>query len=384
MPSALKFPLILIAGFTPLFLTRNSARWLKALAWAWAWALVARYGAFGFLKNAPVFTKVDFACLYAAGLKLLKGLSPYGPTPPEILSQLAQRGLNFSYIPTNFYHPLLSALAAPLTLLPYPVAHGLYLSLELALLLLLLALASKRGFFRLHYLPGVALALVLWAPLRHNLYLGQINLFVVAALGGLFLLEYSPLKHGALLWGISLIKPTYFLAHASYLKRKFLGALGVWVVTWLLASAALFPLMGDYFLTLLKASAHPILHREFNFSAYGLLSPSLGSGWAWAAHWALAAASVGLWLWAFWRRPLRERLAASIPASLLVVPVLVRYNLVALLWPGLLLWQRGGAPARLLLAGLWLLSNLNLPHQAEGFLVNLTLFSALLWWAKKG
>lgn len=234
-------------------------------------------------------------------------------------------------------------LAAPLGLLPFPVAWPLWVLATYALW----ALAATRAFPRLWLLvlayPG---ALIGATHAQTGLLTGALLVFAATSL------DRKPLAAGAAV-GALIIKP-----HLALLMPFWLGAGGRWrafiaagaSVAILLALSAL--VFGPTILTAYAASwdASAKLMREadrdFLLRMCSLYAPlrlyaGNGLGLALAAILALAMAAVALASWRHFHGDARASAAAVLAATALTSPYLFNYDLAFLIVPTLWLVEQG-------------------------------------------
>jgi len=277
----------------------------------------------------------DFASFYAAGKLALAGTAPlaYDQAAHQAAEWAAtEPGVKYQFF---FYPPVFLLLAAPLALLPYLVAFGVF---EVATLLLYLA--SLRAILRPDgwrwLVPALGFPAVFW-----TLGLGQ-NAFLSAALFaiGTRLLDRRPGLAGLALGGLifkphlGVLIPVALLAgrHGRAILGAAVGAGGLIVLSWLLFGtqtwtaflAAFTGAHGTY-----EDGRIELAGMITVFAAARLLGVPTAFAYAAQALAGLAAASVVALL--FWRRaPLPARAAALIAGTLLAVPVLLLYDLMLL------------------------------------------------------
>ena len=129
------------------------------------------------------------ALVAVAGLSTLVGAYAFYQAIPTVWGVDAQRNLDaasalldgsFGSIDLYLYSPLASALTVPALLLPPDVAIGAWFVAKLAILLAGAAIAT-RGLARLDRVLA-AIALVMFLPVLYDLEVGNVTIFVLAAI----------------------------------------------------------------------------------------------------------------------------------------------------------------------------------------------------------
>jgi hypothetical protein len=354
-----------------LFVTPGRLRlWSAALLTGFCVAVVAivatRHG-LNDLNGRPL--GADFSSFYSAGRLALGGHSPYDQ---RALFQAEQSLFGDSTQYYAFaYPPIFLLFAAPLALLPYPLALGLWEALGLAFYLLaLLRLRRTLGLFRAE--PSLVLigALSFTATFVEIIH-GQ-NAFLSA---GLFALAISFLNANDAMAGVSfgilafkpqlgLIVP-FALAAAGRWRCMAFAALTVAALA-ALSAMAFGPSAWREFLATSEFAKRAILDEDAvgyskMISIFGWLriwGAPLGLAYAGQAAVGLAAISATAWLWR-WNASPRVAGAALCLGALLVTPFAFDYDML-ILAPALLLLsaeglERGFRPyERLCLFALWL------------------------------
>ena len=303
-----------LAGFTLLMLV--------LLANVGRWPLAA--------DGAVVIT--DFATVWAAAVRTLTGdpALVYDHALHEAYyAQLIDRppasGLTFGYPPTAFL------VFAPVGLLPYGPALGLYLAVGIALWF-----AALRAIVR-DTPTALAMALA-FGGASQTLLLGQNGFLTAAALaGGLALLPRRPVLAGVL-FGLLAVKPHLGLALALFLLvRRDWPAIGAAVATLAAMVTVTLVLWGpglwaDYLIAsreiaeIVASRTDTIIGGKMQ-SVVALTIGFLPLGQALAVHAVFALATLGLMLVVLMRRPaFAVQAAAMIAASVLVTPYSFLYD----------------------------------------------------------
>ena len=334
-------------------------------------ALIATAHGLNDYDGRPLGT--DFSNVYAAGVAALKG-EPAAPF--DIMRQWAQEKAIFGGATPLYgwhYPPFFLLVAAPLALIPYPLALALWQIATLALYVWSLSALIHRSAMPqwAQDYRWIAPALAFTAVFV-NLIHGH-NGFLTAALfaGGLALLDKRPWLTG-LLFGLLVYKPQFgvmiplALAAGGY-WRSFAAAcftiLGLALLVTMLFGAEVWPafLASTHFTrTIILEQGNTGFEKiQTLFSQVRFLGGPVTL--AYAAQGAIALLAAFL-LVRLWRRPTSfgVRGAALCLATLLVTPYLLDYDLM-LLAPALLLLaaegkRQGFQPFELsLLVFLWLL-----------------------------
>jgi alpha-1,2-mannosyltransferase len=326
---------------------RNGIRMLRDAPWltparvrAYAVVLVASYVAVfaWFLSGSgdrdplgrPVGT--DFASFWTVSRAVLDGRVGVVYSPSEFMAlQAAVTGSDAWY--AWFYPPVTVLMVAPLAMLRYVPSFLVWSTVSLAAYLAVLHAVFPR---RLTVLAGAAFPAVFLA-LGH----GQTSLLVTTALiGGLVLLEASPIAAGALL-GALVVKPqlTLLVPLALVAGRRWraLAAAAASSAALVAASLACFgPSMWRAFVRVTPIAREVlerggVAHHKFQstFAAVRLLGGGVGAAYALqVAVTVLAAAAVAV----TWRSqvPQRIRSAVLVSAGALATPFVLDYDLVLL------------------------------------------------------
>ncbi|MCA1645025.1 MAG: DUF2029 domain-containing protein [Chloroflexi bacterium] len=183
-----------------------------------------------FYSQASAFAAGDIGAMYRIDhlTPYLQRLTPFTMAPDVPLLQWPSP-----------YPPLLAALLAPLTLIPPPLAFGIWTALSLA--------AAGHLVWRVHQLlPGagairLALIFITTLPVLQTLLLGQPVLLLASALAESFLaLRRGADFRGGLWLGLLAIKPQYGLILGVFLlwKRRWWAVAGAALVVGLVVGGS--------------------------------------------------------------------------------------------------------------------------------------------------
>jgi alpha-1,2-mannosyltransferase len=289
-------------------------------------------------------TSSDFVSFYAAGKLALAGTPALAYDHAAHLLAEQQTGLAAGAVYQHFFYPpVYLLLCAPLALLPYYLAYGVFEALTLALFALVMrAVLRERGIGWLA--PLLAFPAVWW-----TLGEGQ-NSFLTAALLGFFtlLIDTRPVRAGLLL-GALCYKPHFgLLAPVALLAgRRWAALASATAAVAVLVGASVLAFGGaswQAYLLALADSRQVYESGQIEFS--GFITPFGAArllGWAPATAYALqgvCAVLMAVLVAVVWRgrASLAQRAAILLVATLLAIPLALIYDqLVALLAIGWLL-----------------------------------------------
>lgn len=294
-------------------------------------AFLASVGRWPFVESGQVVI-TDFAPVWAAAVRTLAGTPAlvYDHALHEayyasLIARPAADGLTFGYPPTAFL------LIAPLGLLDYGPALGLYLVLGVALWFAVLRAIVRDS------LTALAMALA-WGGASQTLLLGQNGFLTAAALaGGLVLLPRRPVLAGVL-FGLLAVKPHLGLALAPFLLvRRDWQAIAAACATlgmMVLATVIIWgrTLWADYLMAsgeiadMVASRTETIIGGKMQ-SVLAIAIDAMSLGPALAVHGVFAAAALGLMLLVLRRKPaFPVQAAAAIAATVLVTPYSFLYD----------------------------------------------------------
>ena len=152
----------------------------------------------------------DFLQGYAMARAILHRVDPYLPT--DVLAERFWGQVPFAAWPhPTPQPPTLGTLLVPLALLDYPTAATVWFGLEMVCLVASVYLLGRALGARLSIWTtlGVATALLIWYPVQVEMFMGQLQLLVLALLAGAWVALRSgrPALGGALLGLAILVKP---------------------------------------------------------------------------------------------------------------------------------------------------------------------------------
>jgi len=281
---------------------------------------------------------IDFSCFWGAGTMALEGHAATAYDWPQLRQLLIQMQpithATYSYDQTPvpfFYPPVFFLVLAPLALLPFWIAFGVWSAAKLICWLLVVHAIRPRS---------AAMLLALAAPpVFFDFIAGQSALLAASLLGGILLtLDRRPLLSGVLL-ALLIFKPQY-----GVLLPFVLIATGRWrvVITASLVAPALILLTGvifgwDTFTGFREAATFAA--TQFHLSGalpwyklqsnYGLFrSAGLGYGPAMSLHIAIASACA-IWVLIMWRRHVSFAVQAAslLAATPLISPYFAIYDM---------------------------------------------------------
>ncbi len=309
---------------------------------------------------------IDFFQEWGSARLYRDGYSVYTPLEEALVRYTKiRRSPGWSFNELNAHPPTAVLLALPFGVLDYPTAHLAWNFLSLALLFVSLQLIIRQLEIRFHALDLLWLVplLLLCTPFMLHLYLGQINLLILALLVGTWSAERSnrPLLAGFLLGTATVIKlfPGLLVLYFVLLRRwrVVLAALGsglAWTaVTALVLGIGAFQ---DYVTVVLP---HIAGYRSgwLNFAVAGFWSNLFdGNGlgnksqplWHAPDLALLASGITDLLILAsllpiVWRARTRDQqdlaFALCLTAMLLVSPITWPHSLLLLLLPMVLWWR---------------------------------------------
>lgn len=315
---------------------------------AHGWILVkAAIGGFWLVDLHGIPVEADFTAFWAAGHLALDGRAADAYDSVKLVAALRENfgetlsGANFPF----FYPPLFFLAVAPLGLLPYAAAAGLWIVATLsAYLAAIWAIFPRRDTVIL----ALAAPAALWC-----ICVGQNGLLSAALVGGaLALLDQRPVLAGVL-FGALAFKPQFGVLIPIVLAltgrwRSFASAAGTLVfllaVSGLVFGWSIFPAFVEAMTnannSLLSKGALPWFKMQ---SIYGFARMTgLGETSAWAVH-GLFAISTTVAIVALWRSKASYELkAAALSAAILVVsPYSCVYDLPLVTVPVIFLMRDG-------------------------------------------
>ncbi|WP_461354479.1 glycosyltransferase family 87 protein [Bradyrhizobium sp. USDA 4454] len=282
---------------------------------------------------------IDFSCFWGAGTLALEGHAATAYDWQQLQQLLALRLQQINHTPYPydevpvpfFYPPVFFLVLAPLALLPFPIAFGVWSTAKLLCWLLVVHAIRPRS---------AALLLALAAPpVFYDFIAGQSSLLAASLLGGVLLTsDRRPILSGVLL-GLLIFKPQYgvllpFVLIATKRWRLFITASLV-VPALLLISGIVFG--WDTFEGFRTAATFATTQFHLSGalpwaklqSVYGLFRlAGLGYGLAMSLHVAIALAA-SIWVLLTWRRnaSLAVRAASLLAATPLISPYFAIYDM---------------------------------------------------------
>jgi hypothetical protein len=330
----------------------------------------------------------DFNAFYSASMLTLDGeaVSAYDC----VANHAAQErviGAPVTFFPW-FYPPVMLLFVAPLALLPYFVAFGVWVLAPLAAA----AMAVRR--YAGHILASVAF--LIFPGTAQSVLAGQNGvLSALIIVGGLVNLERKPVWGGAVLGLLSYKPHIAATVYAALLIGRQWRALGAALcIAFALALASLIAFGWDAWLAFFRETETARSFMEDGKLRWSFMATTFGAAriigidvpMAYALQAVVSCAAL-LSLFAVWRRrdlPLEQRAAVLVTVIPLMTPYVFSYDLpmlaVALIWFGRTAWETGfGRGEALVFAAAWVIAPLGWVFADwSGVLVTPLVIAALL------